>query len=128
MKRFLESLCLILLSAFLIIKIGGYYEDKAEEPTPDDEVVETPVESEYETASIHINGIGYYVKFLYNPGMTWEEVAEINDNIKIEDGFVSMLKNETNEFHKIATYIDGAATNLTPYDIVDVEAVFGPNN
>lgn len=78
MKRFLESLCLILLSAFLIIKIGGYYEDKAEEPTPDDEVVETPVEDETPVEVLTLMIYNYsedevIISIDFEEGMTWRD-------------------------------------------------------
>ena len=76
MRRFLESLCLILFIALLAIQVGSYFENKADEPKEEDPIVETPVEDESpEVLTLIIENGDNDITIEYEDGMTWLEWA-----------------------------------------------------
>lgn len=77
MKKFFETACTILLFAALLIMVGNYFENKAEEP-----VEETPVtEKEIITVFFNTTGISSIsmMECQYYDGITWGEFIVLND-------------------------------------------------
>lgn len=93
--EFLEAAALIILTGVIVVGVIKYIDSK--EPKE-----ETPLVEEnqgLEEVTIKLQGSGYEFTFNYEDGMTWAEVAEINDNIQVKDGYITFCLEQSEEFY-----------------------------
>ena len=80
---------------------------------------------EMEEVTITLQGSGFEVTFNYEEGMTWEEVAENNDNIEVKDGYITFYDENVGDFlYLISCDSPEDRTPVTPDTDVDLTLTY----
>ena len=95
---------MILLGLVAVGVVANVIKDNVKEEDPTQELGEV---------TIKLQGSGYEFSINYEDGMTWAEVAEVNDNIELsngEDGYVTIFYTDMDNYVYL---ISGTPTDRT---------------